>query len=248
MPPLAAAFLAFLLVGAVLALVEVVQPFTGRTRSIQDWVTGLLGAGGALLVAATWARGAVLRTLGLVLGGVLVVYGALPAGRIVYDVWRQHRAAPMIASFEDDLEMTRWYFRYATGSRAGEHVTAGLYSLRVDVEPAQYPGATMAAPLADWRGYRALAFDLHVGEGPPLDFVVTVSDETHSGDYFDRFNQEMQLGPGDYRIDIQLAEVEAEPRGRAMDMSRIAGFQVFVVRPDGPRTYYLDAVRLVGSR
>jgi hypothetical protein len=247
-PSLAAAFLAFLLVGAVLALVEIVQPFTGRTRSFQDWVTGLLGAGGALLVAATWTRGVVFRTLGLALGGVLVVYGALPAGRIVYDVWRQRRDAPMIASFEDDLELTRWYFRYATGSRAVKHVTTGLYSLRVEVEPAQYPGATMSAPLADWRGHRALAFDLHVDEGPPLDFVVTVSDEAHDGDYFDRFNQEMQLGPGDYHIDIPLADVEAEPRGRSMDMGRIAGFQVFVVRPDRPRTFYLDAVRLVGSR
>lgn len=245
--PLLAGAAALVGVAAILGFVEVVQPYVARTRSFQDWVVGLLGAGGGLLIALAWERGALVRVAGVVLGAGLIGLGAIPGGRIVYDVWRQRRAAPMLASFEDDLEMTRWWFGYAKGSRAGEHVTSGLYSLRVDVEVAQYPGATMSAPLSDWRGYRALAFDLHVDEGEPLEFVITVSDEDHDGDYYDRFNQEMRLGPGAHRIRIPLAEVEAEPRGRAMDMSRIAGFQVFVVEPAKPRTYYVDAVRLLGS-
>ena len=244
--PLVAALLAFFLVSVFLGIVEIVQPYVGRTRSIQDWGVGVLGAGSGLVVVLAWEHGVAARIVGLVVGIALFALGAFPAGRILYDVWRQRRAAPMIASFEDDLELTRWYFGHATARRVGPHATSGLYSLRVDLEPAQYPGATMSSPLTDWRGYRALALELYVDEGEPLEFVLTVSDEEHDGDYFDRFNQEMRLGPGKHLIRIPLAEIEAEPRGRSMDMGRIAGFQVFVVDPDRPRTFYLDAVRLLG--
>ena len=245
-PPLSPAFVAFVLVGAVLALVEIVQPFVGADPVAPGLGVGLLGAGGALVVAATWTRG--------------VVFCAWPASRSARSWssaapsrpagssttwWRQRRDAPMIASFEDDLELTRWCFGYATGSRAVRHVTTGLYSLRVDVEPAQYPGATMSrtpettgAATTRWRSTCTWT------RATPLEFVVTVSDEAHDNDYHDRFNQEMQLGPGDHQIDIPLADVEAEPRGPVHGHEpdrRLPGVRR---RPDRPRTFHLDAVRL----
>jgi len=245
--PVAAA-LALALAVLVLAAVEVVQPLTHRTRSLADLEAGALGAAGALAIVATWPRAPLVRVAGLLAGVVLMGLGARPAATTLYDVWRQRRDAPMLASFEDDLELSRWWFGDAVGTRTGAHATAGLYSLRVDLHPARWPGATMGWPLADWRGYRALALDLYVDGTEPLDLVLKVSDAEHDGRYEDRFHETLHLEPGAHRVRVPLERIEAAPAGRRMDLGRIAGVQLFVDGLDRPRTFYLDALRLLGTR
>lgn len=245
---LAAGLLAFVLVTLLLALVEVVQPLTGRTRSFADLVAGARGAAAALAIVVSWSRGGLPRVAGLVLGAALAAWGSRPAAATIYDVWRQQRDAPLLASFEDDLELSRWWFGHATGARVDVHATAGRCSLRVDLRPARWPGATLGWPLADWRGYRALAFDLYVDGDAPLDLILKVSDAEHDGRYADRFHQALHLAPGANHVEVPLARIRAAPARREMDMARIAGVQLFADGLDRPRTFFLDDLRLLPAR
>ncbi len=242
---LAAAAVAMVLSVALLALVEIVQPYVGRGRSLGDLVTGSLGAASALLVVLAWGRPAFPRAL-LAAGGLLLLTaGCVPTVRILADAWRQKGALPMLASFEDDLEMTRWWLDDARGTRGGEHTTYGLWSLRVDLEPAAFPSATLAAPYGDWRGYSALAFDVFVEGDEALPLIVKVVDAAHDESYADRFHRKLVLPPGPHSIRIPLEDVEAGPRVRTMDLSAIQSVQWFVDGLDTPRTFHLDGVRLI---
>ena len=102
---------------------------------------------------------------------------------------------------------------------------------------------TLGAPPADWRGYRALALDVHVDRAVSL--VLKVVDAAHDGTYADRFHRTFDLAPGGHALVVPLVEVEAGPAARRLALGRVAGVQLFAHGLDAPVVLHLDHVRLV---
>ena len=243
--PLVAALLGFVFVAGFLGLLEALQPLVGRGGSWQDAWNGAFAAAGASAFLAGRSLGGAAATVASVAGVAGLLLACRLPVRDLYDVWRQRRDLPRLASFEDALELRRWSFAGASGRRSLEHATHGESSLAVDFAPGRWPSATLAGPPPDWTAYDALVFDVFVDAGGAIPLVVKVVDADHDGTYEDRFQQEMSLLPGEHRVEIPLARVAEGPVRRRLDLARVEAVQWFADGLDRPRTIHLDDVRLV---
>ncbi len=236
----AAAWCAWAVTTAGFGGIELLQGAIGRNASWQDAVTNALGAGAFLL----FARGSTPRRVAAI--ALVLVALVLPV-RTLVDAFRQRTQMPVLASFEDDLEMTRWFFQEADGERSDTNATDGSSSLRLSLHAGRYPGGAFI-PYADWRDYRTLMFELVITGNEPLELILKIEDDAHDDTYHDRFHKTLKLTPGPHQLFVSLDEVRAGPRSREMDLGRIRVVQWFVNGLPRPRTVYLDNVRLLKQK
>ncbi|REK23786.1 MAG: hypothetical protein DWQ42_14935 [Planctomycetota bacterium] len=225
---------------------ELLQAATGRSVTLHDAVANTLGvlAGVAWCVATSIAT----RSANLLLrgaAGLLLLFASLPPLGIMLDIARAHYEMPLLSSFENQLELTRWVERNCRMARTEEGVTDGRWALEVDLSTAKYSGVTMHSPRCDWVAYEDFVFDLTLPEGAePLELIVKIEDFWHTGEWHDRFHEAIQLTPGTHEIRIPLARIEQAPRGRQMKLQGIARIQWFAIELPRERRIYLDNVRL----
>ena len=228
-------------------VIEKVQGMTGRDASWVDAGTNAVGAAiMLLLILAARGRARPLGLTGLVIAALLLAAAWLP-GRQVYDALRQRQAFPMLASFEDELELSRWRFQEAAGRIVRAHGTHGPESLRVDLGPGEYPGVSFVWPPPDWSDHAAIAFDIHVDEGAPLPLIVKVEDRAHDKTYYDRFHEELLLEPGKHQVRIDTAKIRDGIRGRKLDLQDITVMQLFLDGLASARVIHVDNVRLLAE-
>jgi hypothetical protein len=226
-------------------LVELAQMATGRLASARDLASDVLGAvAGCALALAGERAGALRASLGALALVALLASWWSPVLTLV-DRGRQWRALPLLASFEDDLELVRWRCEGCTIARDDGHATDGRSSLRVRFGRRRYPGVGLVAPFADWTPYRAVRFDLYVEGSDPVRLRVKIEDDAHDGTPEDCFQRTLDLAPGPHRVEIDLHDVANGPRGRRLDLARLKLWKVFAVRPPQARTIFLDDVRLL---
>ncbi|MCE9555813.1 MAG: VanZ family protein [Planctomycetes bacterium] len=249
LPAAAAVWLLLTVFGAA---TEVAQDFVGRGESWHDALNDAIGAAGGVLIGmALEAFTLTRKTLVIILGVTIVLAAELDALSAVWDCYQQSRQMPLLASFESWHEPDRWWVNEADIERVAAHATDGLWALKVDLHPGQYPGVALSEPPPDWSRYKELVFDIDVepivkGDDPaePLELYVKLQDLHHNGEHNDRFHRPLRLTPGRHEIRIPLSEVAAAPRGRRMDMTRMGMLQFFAIQPPERRTFYLDNVRL----
>ncbi len=229
--------LALVLGGAI----ELTQGLWGRERSLSDLRLDLLGAWAGAVWAGRlvpWRRIAVLTA---VLAPLLVL-DLRPLVVALVDEYRARRSFPLLSGFHTDLEIQRWR---ADGRMTLVPAPGGADDrvLRVTLAPAIYSGFRLQHFPRDWRGYHALRLRVFTEENQKL--TCRIHDVWHDQRHADRFNRSLVLAPGWNLVEIALAEVEAAPAGRAMDMSRVAEFGCFVVRPATAVVLQIAAVELV---
>ncbi|MBN2022266.1 MAG: VanZ family protein [Pirellulales bacterium] len=222
---------------------EVAQHLVGRNMSLGDLSADVAGATAGVL----WELGRASRPARWPLaaaGGLLIALVSIrPVSQLV-DIHRQRVEFPSIASFEHGPEMGRWQAWESRLSRARQHATAGQWSLRAELSPGKYPGVGMAWTPRDWAGHDTLVFDVHLDDGPALDFIVKIEDVASNLTTEDRFERRVRVEPGPNRIEIALSDVAAAPRTRTLDLRQIRFLQMFTIHLKQPRTIFLDNVRL----
>lgn len=237
----AGAWLALAFAGGIL---EGMQHLVGRAARWNDALANVLGAAaGSLAFVAVHGR----RWTAAVPIAAALMLLAMASWRPVStlaDHFRQMRDPALLASFEDELELSRWSPHEAAIARSPEHATHGDWSLRVDLTPGTYPGVGSRHLPRDWSDYEELILDVTLDEGPGLNLITKIYDEPHNLETEDRFNRGTRLSPGRQRLRIPLAEVRAAPRGRRMDLTRIISLQFFTVRPPEPRALWFDHIHL----
>ncbi|NOY13478.1 MAG: hypothetical protein GXP51_07295 [Deltaproteobacteria bacterium] len=244
------------LVGEVLLLAfllgagtELLQSEIGRDASWQDLMNDLLGSMLALTFIIPGRTKSFSRTLWLVRIPLLALVGwtLIPFLSVTLDdlvAWQQF---PLLSGFETPLETSRW----GGNSRRRidhQHVFSGSSSLRVELNTQRYSGVTLKHFPADWSGYRRLRFWIFNPAAEPFPFYFRIHDQAHrlSGNrYSDRYNTSLVAPPGWSRQEILLSKVAKAPRGRPMDMTKIAGLVLFVGKLKQPHTLYLDQVELL---
>ena len=238
---------------------EIVQSQTGRGLSLKDAIADTLGvvAGACWIVRGRLTRPGIRTLLSLASVGLLCIPSVRPVMIFVDDI-RQQSEMPILASFESEIELSRWLIREGQMSRTHKSVTDGVWALRVDLVPGEYPGVTMIWPTADWSAYDELVFDVTIPERDakgemaviadedrkPLTLILKVEDTNHNGEYEDRFHRALELKPGRHEIRVALSEIEIAPRSRALDLRDVARIQLFLNNPKQARTLFLDHFRL----
>lgn len=235
------------------AAMELVQGYTGRGPSLHDALANALGAAGGILwaessrLALAGQLSATGRTAARLVAAGLVLAAELEPLPTLFDAAQQQMAMPLVASFEHAWELRRWSGQHAQLARQSSRATDGQWSLHVELEPARFSSVAMHWPPHDWTGYDELVLDVWLEGDEPLEMVLKIFDD----DYWatpaqreDRFEQRLHLLPGWQQVRVSLAEVEAAPQGRRMNLTAITFVELFAIDLPAPRALELDNVRL----
>ena len=159
--------------------------------------------------------------------------GSAPGERVLFD-------------FELDSELDRFHWRCHTlFSLSHQHITHGKGSLRLELYPSDYPGLTPMIEKRDWRGYKALHFDIYNPKNETLTITVRIDDRRDYPNYADRYNKSFILKPGMNRVIIPLDTLATSGNGRKLNLKEIYRVLIFMTRPKRRVVLYVDYLRLV---
>lgn len=237
-------------------LMEFLQDLFGRSAAIHDAVANSIGAiagalwflSGALSVdprqenSSAESQNNALQKYGLRLtaAGCIVISSWNPLW-VLTDVVRMHLDFPLVASFESDMEMTRWHFNRCVGERVREGATDGVRAMKLTFDDFKHPGATLLDVPRDWSSCKGLSVDLYPlgtvgsqGNGEPteIEFVLKVIDWHHVNYHSDVFRKTVWLRPGEpVTISATRAEIIEGPDGRELDLSNVKHISLQVLEP-----------------
>jgi hypothetical protein len=228
---------------------EVLQSLVGREPSWRDLFNDVLGG---LLAVIFFAPGrhqlvAPLRHATQLLLLLVVAWSLIPFTRALADEIISRHQFPLLSGFETPFEHTRW------GGKSRRYIDQevvyrGQKALRVELVAGWYPGVFLNFFPADWRGYAALQMHVHHALVEPLELHLRIHDQQHrdfDNVHRDRFNYTLLLEPGWNRVRVLLADVASAPRGRELDLRRVAGVGLFAVSLEDPQVITIDEVRLL---
>lgn len=242
-----ATLLILLFVGVGIELIQ--RNIATRSCSLIDVARDL--SGGAIVLF--WRASRRLRRLQAMLCGFLlflvVTYNIIPLLIDITDEYRSYRDFPLLAGFESDAEFDRW----AGGRRAGfQRVSTprlqGEYSAKIILTTDTYSGVSLDHFPGDWSGRGGLAFNVFNPDRPLVLHYRVHDDRHHRGTkelYTDRFNGRTVVEHGWNEIVIPMADILNAPEGRAMDLTKISAFGLFVMNQAEPKILFLDNVRLL---
>ncbi len=228
---------------------EILQSLVGREPSWRDVANDVLGGLLAVVFLAPGRHQLVspLRYAAQCLLVLVVAWSLIPFSRALADDFISYHQFPLLSGFETPFELTRWGGK-SRRSLDEEMVYQGQTSLRVELVSGWYPGVFLNFFPADWRGYAALQMYVHHPLSEPLELYLRIHDQHHrdfDNRHRDRFNETLLLEPGWNRIRVMLADVENAPRGRELDLRRVAGVGLFAVSLEDPQIINIDSVRLL---
>jgi VanZ family protein len=224
-------------------LTEIIQIWTpSRTFRFGDILSDAVGGTAFLVFLYSYRQGIgrrgkiALRALalsGLIVMGHSIITATLDTIQMAYE-------APLLGSFENRLEMSRWHENESTIKRTRLHAAHGEYALEVNLSPGVFPGVSLVHLIPDWRNYSTLSFDVFLTGTSPLPLTVRINDIKHNEDYDDRYNRTFVLAPNRNHITIDLEEVRKSPRGREMNMAHMRLICLFSHNLKESRQIYLD--------
>jgi hypothetical protein len=156
------------------------------------------------------------------------------------------RQFPVLAGFDTPRELDR--FRWPPETRAAILATEGMDgpvpALRLELMPGPFPGVSLMYFPRDWRGWKELVLECTNPGDAPLRLTVRIDDLEHDHHFDDRFNRSFDVNPGRREIRVPLADVEAAPAGRILDLGRVRSVVLFVNRLQAERALLVNRLRL----
>ncbi len=118
-------------------------------------------------------------------------------------------------------------------------------SIHLRFDRAMYPGIDLFEPSPDWRGFSTMAIDVTNPGASTLNFTLRINDQAHDQSFDDRLNLPIAIPPGvRTTVRVALTAVESAPRGRHMDLSRIASVMLFSHGPPDGAAFYVSRIWL----
>ncbi len=239
------------LAAALAAGIERLQEFTGREASMNDFKGGVAGSLLAAFALAVWLLP--MRRFWI---GAVALLGLLVSAVVIHPAWTELRAIrwrsahlPLLADFEESTELPLWQSsqqadapRGAEVARTPQFASHGAWSLRVSTQVASYPGARYLCGEQDWRGRRALVFDVY-NTGAPFDLGLRIDDDFPNPNRGDRFSKTLPLAAGWNHFQIPIAEIAATPN-RPLNLVALRRIVFFLDSPKEPHIFHLDHLRL----
>lgn len=232
-------------------VVELIQATIGRSMDYADIARNTVGAILALVFFAP-SRHALAKPARLTLQTLSLILFAGASTPFALAVWDEQRALtqwPVLANFEDRVQLSRWS---STGdarlSIAKPAANRTRPTMKVDFGTSQYAGANLDYFPRDWSYYQQLTIEIYNPATSPLKITCRIHDRLHSlstaQQHEDRFNRSYQLQPGWNEINITMQALLAAPSQRPMDIESINNLQLFVSRLDSNATVYIGRIYL----
>ena len=177
---------------------------------------------------------------------LLVSLQVVPIVNAFWDEKQAQKQFPLLSGFETPFEIYRWTGG-ATFAVQSEFKKSGNAAMKVVMNTDAYSGVALKYFPGNWEGYRFFQFSVFNPDIDELKITCRIHDRRHTQGqqkYKDRFNRSFSILQGWHTITIPLNQVKQAPENREMDMQRIQGMGIFVVRLPHPRTIYIDDIGL----
>lgn len=223
------------------AVIELVQPFFGRTSSWLDMQRNLLGimaANCAWLATRTFLDSTQRLMLGGVAVGILIFSGAGIYPWLIAQ-HKRDQAFPVIMDFRDSS-----LYRYANGAADGQLQIVPAPGSHIDIGPvaqlhmpgtAQWPGMRIINPQPDWSAYRTLKFDVY-HPGP--------EDATLGLNIYSAQNRRKPWGYKAFRIVEGHNHLAYDLPGSTDRTDKITDFLIYSKSSGTNLTVYIDNIHL----
>lgn len=220
-------------------LIELIQPYLGRDRSLVDVVYDVIGVGFSILFFSVNIHSK--RTL---MVSFFLIVSAFPLFK--YWLWWQVNHSSDILTFEriwepltyasdKDVHLEIVQFDDALSNRIGK--------LTLGSQPT-YPGLNLDHPKLNWSRFSTLHWELKSLNDTSFMMNLRIHDIDHNNEYADRFNYRFEVKPGLNKYRLKLSDIKHGPKARELDLSKIRNLKFFITRPDKTTTVYIDNVKL----
>ena len=228
---------------------EITQSMTGRTASVDDAIANGCGVLAAAMCYLTWYSSNIYLRAGLVCIAIAsLVYGWHRPVMMFVDAIRIQREFPTLASFESQIELTRWYPTSCEIRRSNVGTTKGNFCAEVRYGDAQYPNISLSELVRDWTEVQSLHLDVMLDQSYPDDevkFSVVILDEHFENYDTDVFLRQWRLKPGESRqLVIFREDILNGPQERQMDLAHIHAVNLLLESPAQPAKIRFDNIHL----
>jgi hypothetical protein len=152
----------------------------------------------------------------------------------------------ILFDFESDSELDRIQWKCHTlFSLSSDHTTHGQRSLKMELYPSNYPGLDPKLEEKDWRGYKALCFDIYNPEEKNVQISVRIDDQKDYPEYKDRYNKSFILNQGMNQIRIPFNTLVTSGTDRNLTLKNIYRLLIFTSNPEKKVVLYIDYIRLI---
>ncbi|MEM6471493.1 MAG: hypothetical protein AAF802_18165 [Planctomycetota bacterium] len=145
---------------------EFIQSGVGRSMSRHDAIANSLGIAAAIAAyLAAWFflhRRRRTAMLFFAMALTILISAWVKPARLLSDVISMHRRFPLLATFESEEEMTRWYTARVRFRRVREDATEGDWALEVDFRTNKRPVVTMYETVPNWNAYDTIEVDVTI--------------------------------------------------------------------------------------
>lgn len=229
-------------------LVEVVQPYVGRSAEWRDLWLGLAGCLFAVFCCvASETPKALWKQLAGFVAFLSLAGSLLPIFLIMKDARACNLQFPLLGSFETGTEIGRWEANGCRMARSTRWFSDGKYSLQLDViEPMPYPGTFLVEGMRNWRPFNRLCFDAFVPASNTVAIWVRLDDKL-CAPYSDRVQLLYSLNPGSNQVCLSGSELTQTPGGRTLDLEHIISFGIFWAQGFPGDRLYIDNLRLLNE-
>jgi hypothetical protein len=238
-------------------LLEIYQYFGPRDADWGDLVRDIAGAAAFCFVYLAYDRSLISRSVGMSklikpllisLAFAMLIGASMPLIDLGKSYLQRNKSFPVICDFDES-----WQTEFVIAQGAGlEYVSVpddwpGEHEGRVGkltFFQSRYPGIVFREPVRDWTRYNTLCFDIYSELSEPFNLLVRVDDKHHNKSYSDRYNGQLEIGPGLNKIRIPFDQIRRGPRSREMDMANVSLIVLFVANPERSFSIYLDNIKL----
>ena len=241
----------FVIIACFGAGMELVQRYMGRNGSMHDVVANCYGVlAGTLLFAwwVLWRKGVARLQRGVLL--IIAVVSLFLGWQVpianLRDVATMYNGFPLLASFETDAELHRWYFNNCVRRRSELDATDGESALEVTFTNQEHGSATMVELQRDWSLMTDLQFDVALDAAYPENgrLIVKVIDDVHDTDD-DMYKEATEIVPGKIKhFRITRDEIVEGPVNRQIDLTKIKYFELILDSPVTTAKLRVDNLRL----
>ena len=152
------------------------------------------------------------------------------------DTFLMNRSFPNLSDFESPFELTRW-----AGPALGmKKMDDGNRVLVATFTTEEYSGLSLSSFYSDWSDYDVFSFRIFNPNPVTRRMVLRIHDKWHhlsNWSFDDRFNQRFDVLSGWNDFSFDLKRVKTQPKYRDLDLSEIAGFQIFTHRLAAKATF-----------
>jgi len=153
----------------------------------------------------------------------------------------------MLFDFETDTDLDRIHWKCFTLLKlTKEHATHGSKSLQLELYPSDYPGLMPKLDEKDWRGCKALSFDIYNPADNEQAISIRIDDREDYPDFADRYNKKFILKPGPNDVRIPLDKLITTGTKRKLNLKTVYRLLIFMGQPQEKHVLYIDYMRLLG--